>query len=462
MKSIHKDPPFIFAARICLALTISACFTLISSPTESTNGWTWPESGWIYITSCVVTWMPSVDAASTVKKSIERILGTILGASIGVGIGFLSLLFGQGTSGQAAFLGVILAVFLFAWPYYCHKKKTTGYMQVLTIATIGLISLAFYSLQDNPWWEGVWRAANVIIGCVISALVCIFVFPISLDKMLQDQFDLSMKHVGKAIRLLLEVAANDQPHKLKLLGEFILDGTGQQDEIHEAYFQSMSLIFASKEKQPLIKYELWLWCAYDLDQQKLLVDYYRSVQLQRARLSRFVMSIFNLDSLVRHGIQSMNLSRVEGLSSLLQDTGTRLESLLNMNWKDQASIEERNQLVHLLLKENLAQLEDVRLNKLGFLGQEWARDDISLEQIEQRMKNNTEALLLDFHSERSSISYFLLNLEYVIIRAAKLHFCYAQTEKKLVKSNVRTAEKNDEEVTDSNAQRNMKSIDNNL
>ena len=65
------------------------------------------------------------------KKSIERCLGTAVGAAAAIVLGFVSLPIGPGTTGQAAFLGLLLAVLFFAVPYYFFKTRQFGYAQVL-------------------------------------------------------------------------------------------------------------------------------------------------------------------------------------------------------------------------------------------------------------------------------------------------------------------------------------------
>ena len=88
-----------FGIRMAVCMTISSLFALWqpSQPgnndsLSSTHNNKYPQAMWVLITVLFVCWFPSLDAASVVEKSLQRLYGTFIGATVGLLCGFLSLL----------------------------------------------------------------------------------------------------------------------------------------------------------------------------------------------------------------------------------------------------------------------------------------------------------------------------------------------------------------------------------
>lgn len=68
-----------------------------------------------------------MDVASVLKKTIERIIGTSIGAALGMGVGYISSAIANGSGGrrgQAAFMGISL-FFYFLFVGFCGGPVET-------------------------------------------------------------------------------------------------------------------------------------------------------------------------------------------------------------------------------------------------------------------------------------------------------------------------------------------------
>jgi len=75
-----------FGVRMSVCITVACLFILLRSPGEALH-----QAVWIVVTVQFVCWFPTLDAASVVEKSIQRLYGTFVGAASGLAIGFTSL-----------------------------------------------------------------------------------------------------------------------------------------------------------------------------------------------------------------------------------------------------------------------------------------------------------------------------------------------------------------------------------
>jgi len=73
-----------------VCLTVSSLFVLVQVPSDGEVG-RFPEGMWVLITVLFVCWFPTMDAASVLEKSFQRLMGTLVGAGIGMACGFLSV-----------------------------------------------------------------------------------------------------------------------------------------------------------------------------------------------------------------------------------------------------------------------------------------------------------------------------------------------------------------------------------
>jgi len=352
--------------------------------------------------------------ASSMKKSFHRLVGTIVGAAIGLAVGFLSSLIGYGSRGQAAFIGIMIALQSFAIPFYCHQKKYTPYGLVLGFITMGMASLAFYTLEPEPWSIAVWRSVNIMIGCLIAGIFPFFIYPRSIETVLDTSIDKTMKHMSKAIQLLLEMVVMDESRQdeSKLSPVWHMTMNGDDDEVHMAY------AMAHRSMLPLAKYDPFLRVKYRGTEQ--LLHYQKVTQTQLLRLGRLSYSIVMLDTLIRHGIQNIDgftidtkeggddeESQKQQMTVLLSNISQRLQTILD---KDE-SVEKRNEAANLLLSENVSVIQKTRSSIVISTTSNFAKD-IDLEALSN---------LHEFYSKEDLANQFLYCVENIILRAVRLH-----------------------------------------
>jgi len=216
-----------FAMRMAILLTLSSLFVLV----KDANGHRFPDGMWVLVSVLFVCWFPSLDAASVIEKSTQRLIGTAIGAFFGLSCGFCSLwLFPDTTTSQrqsryqAAFLGVCMLVFNFAFIWLAGQCKAGAkkvirryaYATILCVLTFCICMLPF-GLEDDPKWErGVWRIANVIIGCFMGAVGSIVVWPKSTIDVLRDKTQRQVRLVGEASHAVLQLAADSLGGKVRV------------------------------------------------------------------------------------------------------------------------------------------------------------------------------------------------------------------------------------------------------
>ena len=128
-----------FAARMSAALTLSSLFWLVPG---------YPQGTWVYITALMVSWFPQMDAASVIKKTIQRIQGTIIGAVLGILIGYFSYVIDTNKRSQvkqAIFLGVMIAVVTFLFTFLFVQ-----YRFIASHSYAGLVALMTFGIALEP------------------------------------------------------------------------------------------------------------------------------------------------------------------------------------------------------------------------------------------------------------------------------------------------------------------------
>ena len=384
---------------------------------KGSEGYHFPDSFSVFITCILVSFFPSLDAASSMKKAIERMLGTVVGAAAAIILGFISILIGPGTKGQAAFLGAMLAILFFALPYYFFKTRQFGYAQLLGSITFGFVSLVFYNAIPNAqsWRLGCERTAALLVGCLVSLIVSAVVFPKPVEDIIRMEMNTSMRNMGKAVRLLLD--PEEGGHKLPLISELLEDDEKyERDEIYNTYVAAANKFQATKTKLALLKYDPFLLWSRGFDKEKIAL-YAKEVRLQGVRLNRLITSIISMDSLYRSGIQEVDMAKYN-LSDALAETGKRVEVVLDMKDNTKGGGEDRSEAARLLL-ENMAYIHQVR----NTIEVEAARKD------DEEFMKNIDSLLKQqkprtIYSDEDALCFFLRHVELTIMRCIRLHYCF--------------------------------------
>jgi hypothetical protein len=205
------DPgAFQFAIRMAVMLTISSFLVLIKTDT-----WEYPDPMWVLVSVLFVSWFPSLDAASVIEKITQRLIGTFVGAVLGLGCGFTSLLF-HDHSAQVTFMILCMFVFNFGIIFIAGQCKVGdarvikryAYATILCVLTYCICMLPF-ALEADPKYElGVNRVCNVVVGCFMGAVGAITVCPKSTTAVLHEKTARQVKLAGEASEAVLHTAAS--------------------------------------------------------------------------------------------------------------------------------------------------------------------------------------------------------------------------------------------------------------
>jgi Aluminium activated malate transporter len=187
-----------FALRMAVLLSISALFVLIR-----TDNW-------------FVCWFPALDAASVIEKIVQRLIGTFVGAVLGLSCGFISIYFFKSRTYQSIFLEVCMFVIVFGIIFGAGQAKVGStkvirkfaYATILCVLTFCICMLPFAGKEDPKWHRGVWRIINVIVGCFLGALGSIVVCPKSTTEVLHDKAARQVKMAGDAAEAVLHTASD--------------------------------------------------------------------------------------------------------------------------------------------------------------------------------------------------------------------------------------------------------------
>jgi len=176
------------------------------------------QGGWVAISTLMVCWFPTLDAASVIQKSIQRTLGTLLGGFLALVCGFLSrsIIPDGYTDSRAVFLHTAYALMAFAVTYASMKVRLSrterfvdkyNYATVLCLLTLTIALFPFLE-QDNPWQKAVYRIINVALGCIIGCVGSILVLPRSTTNMLYQRIQKQCILAGFSSEAVLHGAAD--------------------------------------------------------------------------------------------------------------------------------------------------------------------------------------------------------------------------------------------------------------
>lgn len=178
---------------------------------------------WVVITVLFVCWFPSLDAASVVEKSIQRLYGTAIGAAVGLLCGFLSLTLLGSEEGNALLMGpqatfvlccIAAYTFVICWAAVQFQVKGTkiiakyNYACILCLLTFYICLLPFYCTEEKKWLRAMYRVINVIVGCIIGAGLSISVLPRSTVRILRRKIETQILLAGEASQAVLHNAAD--------------------------------------------------------------------------------------------------------------------------------------------------------------------------------------------------------------------------------------------------------------
>ncbi len=271
---IYRHARFIHSFKIGFALLIATIMN-----------WFWPLPHFLWTLVTIVIIMLSLpQVGSAMEKSLQRALGTTLGAAYGV------ILIACFTDYRLIMGLMILAVMLICYlasGRFSYAYLVAGFTMIIVIGDTG---------HDTS--EAVWRTLNILLGCCIATLVSLFVLPI---KAKQDwRYQLS-----DSLTLMTEILAR----QLVLDVEHSNDSREELDKINECIAAQKKLFFSLE------------WESLTLRRKKDQL-----VKLAQAQ-SRIVTLLALLN---QTRLDSFNDGTQEGLHPVINRLAMRLVELLNM------------------------------------------------------------------------------------------------------------------------------------
>jgi len=340
-----------FALRMAILITISALFVLCGDASAK-----YPSGMWVLVSVLFVSWFPSLDAASVMEKITQRLIGTFVGAVLGLGCGFFSLLL---PSFQRTFLACCLFVGTFGVIFLAGECKVGAkkvirryaYATILCELTFCICMLPFGLDEDPKWKCGVWRVCNVIVGCVLGALGSVTVCPKSTTDVLHDKTARQVKLAGEAAEAVLHLAADCLAGKVRvtrLADELIqaplqttqrwkmkrvLSGLSEAssklstdaDVALRKYEDAIADWNASKSLFPLAKFDPFN--AGQSEERKLVQS---EIAKTLARALRIHTTIVVLDGMIR---SEADFNFDESELDLMDETGTLMRRMLTLPFK---------------------------------------------------------------------------------------------------------------------------------
>ena len=416
-----------FALRMAVLLTISSLFVLVQTDENK-----YPGGMWVLVSVLFVCWFPALDAASVIEKIIQRLIGTFVGAALGLTCGFLSLVLWKTRAQQATFLAFCLFVITFGIIFLAGQCKVGplkvikkfNYATILCVLTFCISMIPFGTPTTDPKWElGAWRVVNVMVGCALGALGSIVVCPKSTTDVLFEKTARQVRMAGEASEAVLHVASeflsgriqvnrlsdellntpleSEMRWKLTRSSSFIsevsstaaMDGedhnsttakkntTGATDVALKKYEDAIADWKVSKALFPLTKYDPFqMSCQPDAEEstKKSSREHQTEIARTLARALRIQTTIVVLDGMIRSDAE-YTFTEPE-LDSLYQ-TGSLIRTMLKVPLNTAKSNDAARALFH--------RLEEVRssIRKLSL------RMAVSVQDREQGIKDFQEELL---------------------------------------------------------------------
>uniref|UniRef100_A0A7S0FKW7 Integral membrane bound transporter domain-containing protein n=1 Tax=Minutocellus polymorphus TaxID=265543 RepID=A0A7S0FKW7_9STRA len=424
-KAVH------FAARMSAALTLSSLFWLIPG---------YPQGTWVYITALMVSWFPAMDAASVIKKTIQRIQGTIMGAILGILLGYFSYVIdtNQGQAKQAVFLGVMIALvtflytFLFVQYRYIASHSYAGLVALMTFA----IALEPFYVDQGPsaWNKALLRVVNVMIGCIVGGIVSLVVFPKSTKRLVRDKLESQINLAGEASQAVMMWSAKvfsgqGAPVFLgSVLTEYrnsgdVREGEDDEDDIaaYKAYNKGIKQWKDTKGLFPLMQYDAGLHCAKKLGIKKYEAEFNKQAAIVLARAFRLQTTAVLLHSIARndqgHDFSEDELNTFSFIGHLI---GTLLQCPFSVD-SEQIANDLLDQLVY-VREFALDEAVDVAESARAISNGDASSMTLMRDALRLRLANGEGNMPLSLYSSDNSSLLFLQLVEHLCLRALRLYY----------------------------------------
>lgn len=376
-----------FSIRMSICMTLSSLFVLLDSPEPGQQ--VWPQASWVLVSAVVVSWYPTLDTASIVYKTVERIFGTVMAAILGWSCGLLAVLI-QDDQWRCVFLGVCNTIITFAYALVGYRSEVYGshqYGSFVGIFTFSIVLFPFTGGEVDSWWTGLYRIINVLIGCLIACLSALLIFPRSTRNALRRQITQQVAEAGVSVNAVLSS----------------IESNGTRDDTYRNILsdhKSFKDMYGVLGADPFLK----------RSERKRGSTFRKEAAMTRARILRIETTAVLLEN-TKPSLLTM--------PEFCMKFGTNIEALLKVDGQDTETLSDE------ILSE-LAEMQPLLLEARTRASEK------SQSNIQDSVAAMREALCrldgssVPMCSEASSEVLCLLLVEHLVLRALKLYYAWSQ------------------------------------
>ncbi|XP_062171431.1 aluminum-activated malate transporter 2-like [Alnus glutinosa] len=243
MKKLGEDDPrrIIHSLKVGLALTLVSLFNYIRPLYDGFGD----NAIWAVLT---VTLVLEFSVGATLGKGLNRMLATLSGGALGVGVHYLATLFGE--TGQPIVIGffvfMIAATVTFV-RFIPAMKARYDYGLLIFILTFCLISISSYR-EDDVIEMAHQRLTTIIIGSFVAIVICICICPVWIGENLHNRAVTNMEKLGN----FLEGFGSEY---------FDIPEEGLSNMDDKSFLQGYKSVLTSKDTEEtmanLARWELW-------------------------------------------------------------------------------------------------------------------------------------------------------------------------------------------------------------
>ena len=423
------SPSVRFGLRLSFALTAASLFVLIPYPPGSVDE-SWPQGSWVFTTVVLCSWFPSQPvAASVVQKTYHRVLGTTVGAIFGLCVGFAVISI-PGRTARGVFLGLMTALASFLWGFTAVEFKQWfggyNYAAVLVLMTYGIVVWPFYLSSDNDeiWKRACYRVANVLIGCALSGLSAILVFPKTTKSAIEEKAESQIRRAGMSSEAVLTAAVerfsgNTTPLCLSEVVRRKVSPAEKKDEeedttLYDSYMTAVQEFLSTKALFSLLDYDPFHLCSC----KEKKIESMQDSAVNMARAFRIQTTVVLLDSIIRndrgHRLSARQLE-------LFTRAGQNIKSILAEQLDKEKSEADAFELVSILAQMRQEAIEAARRTQpLSALSKRTVHSGgLDVEEFVKQLKNQGGGQPM---CSQSATILFLELVAHLILRALRLYF----------------------------------------
>jgi len=207
-----------------------------------------------------------MSAASVLKKTLERIIGTFLGSSLALLVGYMTTRFSNKVHHQAMIMGSCIFLISFPVSFAVVENPSLSkhpYAALLVLLTFGIVGFPFYNSNsdDDVWLKCIYRVVNIVIGCILSAIMAVLVHPKPTYRAIQESLAQQVASAGEASKEVLQSAVqvfSNQSLPIPLRDKVLLDQIPEidhGDKVLKLTKQGMGDFYHAKKLYPLLPFD---------------------------------------------------------------------------------------------------------------------------------------------------------------------------------------------------------------